>query len=136
MPQQPKKIKGTIIADENANRIFINIAIEEGWNVKTIAPIYRGIKLSDPQVALKYSKRTHPIFTADTTAYKLTENQRGKSGYIIHRNPPKEKLEEYKIQIREFFRTFTEKFTHNVIWIIEIKGKPTKKKIISTKQVN
>lgn len=136
MPRQRNTAKGTIIADENANRIFIKIAREEGWKIITISPIYRGIKLSDPQVSLKYTKRTHPIFTADTTAYKLTEEQRGKSGYIIHKNPPKEKLEEYKIQIKEFFRTFTEKNTHNIIWIIEIKGNPTKKKITKTKQIN
>lgn len=136
MPKLPKTSKGTIIADENANRFFVTIAREEGWNVTSISPNNKGIKLSDPQVAIKYSKGTHPIFTADTTAYKLTEEQRGKSGYIVHRNPSKEKLEEYKLQVKEFFRSITEKHTHNVIWIIELQGKPTRRKLPTESRKN
>ncbi len=136
MPKPRKPTKGTIIADENANRIFINIAREEGWKIITISPYHKGIKLSDPQLTIKYTKQTHPIFTADTTAYKLTKEQRGRSGYIIHKNPPKETLEEYKAQIRYFFKTYTEKHTHGVIWTINKTGKPTKKKIFQKNAIN
>src|SRR5216683_4236611 len=134
MPKLHKTFKGTLIADENANRIFVKIAHEEGWNVITITPNDKGIRLSDPQVAIRYSKGIHPIFTADTTAYKITEEERGKGGYIIHKNPSKEKLESYKLQIRNYFSSVTEKHTHNILWIIKPHGKPTKKKINSKRK--
>jgi hypothetical protein len=137
MPLRRKKpTKGTIIADENANRIFVNIAREEGWKIITITPMYRGIKLSDPQLAIKYAKQIHPIFTADTTACKLTKQLRGKSGYIIHKNPSKKLLDDYKQQVRIFFKTYTEKHTHSVIWTINKTGKPTKKKILQENKQN
>jgi len=129
MTKPRKTNKGTLVADENANAIFVNIAREEGWNVTTMSPVYKNIKLSDPQVSIKYTKGTHPIFTADKTAYKLTDKERGKSGYIIHKIPSKKDTESYKMRVRGFFKNTTEKHTHNIKWIIEETGEHTKKKI-------
>jgi len=129
MTKSRKTDKGTVVADENANRIFVNIAREEGWNVTTISPVDRGVKLSDPQVVIKYTKGTHPIFTADKTAYKLTKEERGKSGYIIHKNPTKEEMPSYTLKVRDYFKNYTERHTHNMKWTIEHDGDHKKEKI-------
>ncbi len=124
--------KGTLVVDEGVKREYVKIAQEEGWTVILIPPSHRNIGLSDSAVVKKYTKNIHPVFTNDKTSYKaysLSEIQLGRSGFIIHEFVSFEDENEYRKQIRDFFRTHTEKHMHGVVWTIKKSGNPTKIKI-------
>ena len=139
MSKQHKKTKGTIIVDEGVKREYAKIAQEEGWKIILIPPSNRNIGLSDKAIVRKYTKNIPPVFTNDKTSYKeysFTEKEIGRSGFIIHVFVKPEEEKEYIKQIKYFFRTYTEKFTHGAVWTINKKGKPTKKELTITKQTN
>ena len=50
-----KQRKGKFVADEGANRRYVQIGREEGWEVITIPPSLRSIGMPDNRS--KYSKR-------------------------------------------------------------------------------
>ncbi len=123
--------KGTIVADEGAKREYVKIAQEAGWKIILIPPSQRNIGLSDRGVFERYTKNIHPIFTNDKTSYKesgLAAQQHGRSGYVVHEFVRLDEEEIYREQVRIFFKTYTEKHTHGVIWTIKKIGKPTRKK--------
>ena len=124
-----KPNKGSFVSDANANRNYVAIAIEEGWKEIHLPHTTSHKTLSDLAIVNRYTKGIHPIFTADKTAYTLTSKDLRKSGYIVHQIPAKEEEQAYREQIRTFFRTHSEKVTHNTIWIISLIGKPTSQKI-------
>ena len=126
----PRRYKGNIVADEGAKREYIKIAQAEGWKIILIPPSYRNIGLSDRAVIKKYTKNIHPIFTNDKTSYKeyaLTAEDLGRNGFVIHEFVKPEEEENYRKQIKNFFKTYTEKHTHGAVWIIRKIGKPVKK---------
>jgi len=122
-------VKGSLVADEGANKIYVKIARKAGWKVKIIPPSARGISFPDPAIVTQYTKGIHPIFTSDQLAYTLTKKELKNSGYIVHKTPRREKAEQYKEQIRRFFKKYTEKHTHRTKWTIEFEGEATAVKI-------
>ena len=128
-----KQRKGKFVADEGANRRYVQIGREEGWEVITIPPTLKGIRLPDSVVVEKFTQGRHPIFTSDKLSYRLTTKQLKRSGYIIHKTPVPAHATAYEKQIRLFFRQYTERDTHQVKWTIEFAGEPKKEKLVSTK---
>lgn len=132
MSKPHKKSKGTIVVDEGVKRDYVKIAQEEGWQVILIPPSHKNIGLSDKIVVKKYTKSIHPVFTNDKTSHKeysLSEKELGRSGFIIHEFVKPQEEDKYKIQIRNFFKIYTEKHTHRVVWTINKIGTPAKKEI-------
>jgi hypothetical protein len=124
-----KQRKGKFVADEGANRRYVAIGREEGWEVITVPPELLGIGMPDTFLTTKFTEGRHPILTSDKLSYTLTGKQLKRSGYIIHRTPSPGQAQAYEAQIRQFFRQHTERQTHGVKWIIEFTGAPTKEKL-------
>jgi hypothetical protein len=124
MARKRKPNKGTLIADESANREYVALAIQEGWTVITIPPSQRGIKLTDTQVATRYTKGIHPIFTSDLTAYRYNPPQGGATGYIMHVVVRKELHLAYSEQLRRFFASSTERQIRGKRILVPFAGEP------------
>ncbi len=97
-----KQRKGKFVADEGANRRYVQIGREEGWGVITLPPTLKGIGMPDHVLTAKFTEGRHPIFTTDQLAYTLTTKQLQRSGYIIHKTPSPHQEEAYEKQIRKF----------------------------------
>ncbi len=126
MSPSHKPSKGKLVADEGADRRYVEIARTAGWDVINISPQLRGQRLSDTMLVTKYTGGIHPIFSSDRLAYKINPKQLGRSGYILHKGVQKEEAAAYKKQVERFFTKYSEKNTHKWKWTIEITGEATR----------
>lgn len=124
-----KQRKGKFVADEGANRRYVQIGREEGWEVITIPPSLKSIGMPDSVLTAKFTQGRHPIFTTDKLAYTLTTKQLQRSGYIIHKTPSPSQARAYEQRVRKFWQQHTERQTHGVKWTIELAGEPKKEKL-------
>lgn len=122
-----KTKKGTIIWDENADQDLQPHVRNANWIVKTITPFDRGTSLKDHQIAKKYTKNIHPIFTGDNTFVDDVDSESGASGYVVHQKVAKgAEFAALCENVGNFFNKYSQPDIKNTAWFIPYKGEPYK----------